>query len=91
MKDRRVELLEVVQLGMAARSLIDSPMTQRILTDLRADSISAWRRAESSALRDEVWYFAKAVEAFGQRLEALVEDGEMAQMELNGELKGGVL
>ena len=82
--DQEQEWLKEVQSGMEAKSLLEAPLLQQILRDLREQTISAWRSTKMSdvAARENAYHLMLATDQLENRLNALVDGGEVAKDQL---------
>ena len=83
--DQEQEWLKEVQSGMEAKSLLDSPQLQRILRDLREQTISTWRSTKMNQTqeRENAYHLMLATDCVENALNAAFDSGEVAKINLS--------
>lgn len=83
--DQEQEWLKEVQSGMEAKSLLSHPLLQTILRDLREETTSGWRETKMSdtQARENAYHLMLAIDQFENKLNVLVDRGEVARDELD--------
>lgn len=73
-------MLKEQESAMAAKSLLDHPLLQKILRDLREQTISAWHKTRMNATqqRENAYHLMLAIDQLENQLISLVETGELA-------------
>jgi hypothetical protein len=82
--DQEQALLREQELGTEAKYLLDSPLLQKILKDLRGQTISAWRNTKmnDAPARENAYHLCLAIDLLERHIVSLTETGELATIKL---------
>ena len=82
--DQEQDLLKELELGEGAKSLLIHPLLQKLLKDLRVQTISSWRRTKMSEAqaRENAYLLMLALDTLENHINKLVDTGELAAEKL---------
>jgi len=68
--------------GGRAKSLIDDELLNETLAYLKQSYIDAWGACKTTEMRENAWYLLKGVERFQEHLQTVLNDGMLAQRQI---------
>lgn len=82
--DLEQEWLKEVQSGTEAKYLLEAPLLQKILRDLREQTISTWRETKMNQVdaRENSYHLMLAIDLLENSLRAYQDGGEVAEEKL---------